>query len=162
MPSSPTLEEMRLAIVDAIKAADPEAGERVYSTLKNAIEPKSFVDTFVAEDSQNVHAWALNYMGQAERREDDAKDLYWIRHRWEAHLWLGPFDHEGDSFIVVQDLVEAVTDALESDASVFPVPEITERTVTGTAIALEHVHERLAHHAILTLEITASQFKVAA
>lgn len=162
MASSPTLEEMRVAIVAAIKAADPEAGERVYDTFQNAVEPKAFADSFMAEDSQTIHAWALNYLGQVERREDDAKDLYWIRHRWEAHLWLGPFDHEGDSYVDVQDLIEAVTDALEADADVFPSPEITERTVTGSVPALELVHERLTHHAILTFEITASQFKVTA
>ena|SRR3990172_289884 len=167
MPSSPTVSDLLNAIRSAIIAADAETGERVYLTQRDEVSREQFAEIFQGRVGQNpginqTHAWIIEYKGVPERREDEARDLYWIRHAFDLHLWYGPFNNDDETALDAFQIGNAVADALEADSSVFAMPEITERTITGIVPTVEHFSYALHHHVVLSLEITATQFKVIA
>jgi hypothetical protein len=160
MASEPLLESVLEAIIAAIKVADVEAGPRVYRTIRDAFQPEQFAELF-QNDLNQTHAWFIEYKGWPERREDDAGDLYWTRHTFDLHLWYGPYNDADETEIDAAIIANAVADVLEGDASIFTLPEITQRTVTIGLPSTEQLHNGLHHHWILSFEITATQFKAA-
>jgi hypothetical protein len=164
MASSPLLETMLQNLVDAITVADPEAGDRVYRTLRNEKVREAFAETFQrpsgpGSEVRTTHAWEIDYKGIQERREDEAGDLFWTRHGFDLHFWYGPYNDRDETIIESAEIALRTTDELEGLDSVFSQPMITERTVLLSVNTLEQFGPSLHSHTVISVEITATQFK---